>query len=240
MQEIDRSKFLGSTDMAAIMGLSKWKTPLDVYLEKIGEAPPPDPSKQKIFARGKKFEPLIIEMMQDELGYQIIARNKRYADSEFPFMSCEVDCETVIESEHTNIEIKTSHPFVANQWGDEGTDEIDIAYACQAMYSLMITGRQHCIFGALIGSDNLVTYNIYRDDETIAGMRAKAIDFWNNNVLARVPPEPINMDDMMRLFARIKGRPVTLDDPTSELVNQLLLSLQLLLRKKYAMTRTGH
>ena len=35
--QLDRRTYLGSSDVAAILGLSKWKTPVDVYFEKIGQ-----------------------------------------------------------------------------------------------------------------------------------------------------------------------------------------------------------
>ena len=32
----DRTKFIGGSDVAAILGVSKWKTPFQLYQEKIG------------------------------------------------------------------------------------------------------------------------------------------------------------------------------------------------------------
>ena len=34
-QRLERKKSIGGSDVAAILGLSPWKTPGDVYLEKI-------------------------------------------------------------------------------------------------------------------------------------------------------------------------------------------------------------
>lgn len=206
--ELNRSQFLGSSDMAAVLGVSPWKTRLDLYLEKIGQGKPDDPDKAKIFKRGKRMEPIVIDMLEEERGFQVIARNRRYTDSEFPFLACEVDAEALVDEEHVNLEIKTSHPFAAAKFGEEGTDEIPVEYAAQAMHSLMITGRRRCIFGVLVGSDNLSTYEVLRDDETIAGMRAQAVDFWTNHVLAGVPPAPVNLPDVYELFRRVPGRSI--------------------------------
>lgn len=200
--QLDRRTYLGSSDVAAILGLSKFKTPVDVYFEKIGQGIAPDAAKEKLFRRGKRLEPVVIDMLAEELGYEITARGARYRDPGYPWMAAEIDAETVIDGETVNIEVKTVHPFAADEWGEIDTDEIPVHYAAQAMYGLMVTGRQRCIFAALFGADNLVTYDLRRDEETIAGIRAKAIAFWSHHVLQRVPPEPIVLTDVYRLMRR--------------------------------------
>lgn len=218
---MNRASYLGSSDIAAVLGCSPWRTPLDVYMEKIGEGSPPDDKKAKIFARGKRLEPIVIDMVSDEYGHEIVARNERYADAEFPWMACEVDAETVIDGERVNLEIKTAHPFAAAKFGDEGSDEIPVEYAAQAMYALMVTGRRRCIFGVLVGSDNLSTYELVRDEETIAGMRAAAIAFWQGNVLARVPPEPINLPDVYKIMRRaVQGTEIAANDDAQAMVEE--------------------
>lgn len=213
MTQPDRSRFLGSSDMAALMGVSPWSTPLDVYMQKTSaERAEVSADKEKLFKRGKRLEPVVVEMLEDERGLDIVARNKRYTDPEHAFLSCEVDAETEIDGERVNIECKTAHHFTAWKYGEEDTDEIPVEYAAQAMFSLMVTGRRRCIFGVLFGMDNLVTYQIERDEETIAAMRATAVSFWNDNVLARVPPPPKNFDDCTLLFPRERSTIIQADE----------------------------
>lgn len=218
----NRASFLGSSDIGAVLGVSKWKTPLDVYMQKTGQSDEPMPAaRQKVLNRGKRLEPLVIDMLAEELELNIIARNRRYIDAEYPFLACEVDAETEMGGERVNIEIKTSHPFAADQWGEEGSDEIDVSYAAQAMFSLMITGRARCLFGVLIGSDNLLTYNVYRDTEVIAHMRATAIDFWQEHVLKNIPPQPQNVDDVLKLFAADNGGVIEASPEIAAALSQL-------------------
>lgn len=227
--ELDRRQYIGSSDIAAIMGLSPWRTPLQVWESKLSDAPtvPPTPEKAAVFARGHRWEPVVREMLMDALRERfgedgtILEKNRRYIDTVYPFMAAEIDVEVAIAGKDYNVELKTVHAFKANEWGEEGSDEIPVHYAAQAMYGLMVTGRNHCIVAALFGADNLVTYQIDRDEETIAGMRQKAIDFWNNNVLANNPPDPSNMQDMLRLFSKTNGRPVEADQDTAQKIAQL-------------------
>ena len=230
-----RSKFIGGSDVAAIMGLSKWTTPLDLWEQKTGRATKEiDPAKEKIFARGKRWELPAFEMLVDELearghNVTVLSRSRRYLDADIDFLSCEIDFEIQLDDDPqiVNVEIKTVHPFAASDWGnlgDEGelTDEIPIYYATQAMHGLGVTRRGKCIVGALFGADNIVPYIIERDDETITAMRERCVEFWTKYVLGDIPPDPINMADISRLFAKHNGRPAEIDDDAAAAFGNLL------------------
>jgi putative phage-type endonuclease len=222
MLTLNRAGFLGGSDIGAVIGVSRFKTALDVWLEKTGQAVHEvDPAKEKIFRRGKLMEPVVLDMLAEERGIVAVARNQRYVDREFPFFACEIDAEAIVDDERVNLEAKTSHPFAANQWGDEGTDEIDISYTAQALWGMGITGRKRCIFAVLIGSDSLLTYEVKRDEQLIAEMRARAVDFWNNHVLAGVPPKPINLPDVMKLFRRSPAATIEATEEVVALVGEL-------------------
>jgi len=215
----DRSHYIGGSDIGAILGVSKFPnaTPLAVYMRKAGllADEPIDPQREKMFKRGKRMEPVVLAMLAEERGLDIIATNQRYTDAEYPFMACEIDAETKVAGEHVNIEIKTTSPFAAGQWGEEGTDEIDMSYAAQAMWGLMVTGRRRTIFGVLVGSDNLLTYEIKRDEDLINGMREAAIHFWRDHIEAHQPPAPVNIDDAMALFKR---KPASVTEASAEVM----------------------
>jgi hypothetical protein len=72
------------------------------------------------------------------------------------------------------------------------------------MHGLGVAKRQACLYGLLVGSDNLVPYQIMAEDDILQPMRKRLADFWQNNVLAKVPPDPVVMKDIYRLL-RIKN-----------------------------------
>lgn len=196
---LDRTQYLGGSDVAAILGISPWKTPLDVYLDKTEpRTEEPDRAKARLFARGKRLEPYVIDMLAEERGIEIVARGNRYIDPEHPFMAAEIDAET---ADGDNVEIKTVSPFKAKEWGEQQSDEIPLHYAAQAMHGLMVTGRERCIFGVLIGADDFRIYEVCRDDPTIAGIRAKEVEFWER-IQRRDPPEPATVSDVVRLYGQ--------------------------------------
>jgi predicted phage-related endonuclease len=202
--------------------VSPWHTPLDLYLIKTGQKPPViDPFREKLFRRGKRLEPIVIDMLIEELGLKVTKRStpeepNRYSDPLEPYLAAEIDFEWEVTPAIAddfdlpdelvgtiqNGEVKTVHPFAGHAFGEAESDEIPIEYAAQAMHGLMVTGRKLTLFGVLFGADNLVPYFIRRDDDTIRGMRERELDFWHGNVLARVPPAPVNLPDVVELFHR--------------------------------------
>lgn len=214
----DRQKLLGGSDVAGILGISPWRTPLDVYLDKVEpRSLEPDQSKARIFARGKRMEPYVVDLLAEEEGLTIVERGRRYRDAEHPFLAAEIDAET---ADGRNVEIKTVSPFKAREWGEEQTDAIPVHYTAQAMHGLMVTGREVCIFGVLIGGDDFRVYQVERDEETIAAIRAREVEFWQR-VQDRNPPEPTTVGDVARLFERDAGTTAEADAATLAAWNRL-------------------
>jgi len=192
----NRIGFIGGSDVAAILGVSKWKTPYALWCEKKGQAGEPStPERDKVLNRGKRLEPYIRQMVQDEYGMVATDINRIYTDSEHDFMRCEVD----VQFGDENGEIKTVHPFASREWGQELSDDLPLAYVAQCQWGLMITGRKVCHVFALIG-DDLRRYKVTRDDVLIGGLRAKVLEFWHNHVLADVPPDAVNSDDILAMY----------------------------------------
>jgi predicted phage-related endonuclease len=91
---MDRQKYIGGSDVAAILGISPWKTPLDVYLDKSQpRVETVDPARQRLFTRGQRMEPYVIDLLAEEEGICIVARGNRYIDPELPFVAAEIDAE---------------------------------------------------------------------------------------------------------------------------------------------------
>ncbi len=224
----DRTTYIGGSDVASILGVSPWKSAFALYLEKTGasveEETPAD--KAKIFRRGKRWEPIVVEMLVDELrerGHEVelVAQNQRYADPTFPFLAAEIDLELLIDGEPTNGEAKTVIPFAAKFWGEEETDEIPIYYAAQVMHGLMIQPRRRAVVAALTGFDDRPRVHwVERDEETIAGIRERELEFWRR-VQDREPPDPETADDVKWLYARDGGEVIEADNKLAEMIAEL-------------------
>ena len=223
----DRTTYLGGADVAAVLGLSPWLSPFMLYQKKIGAyVEEVTPAKQTIFDRGHRWEPIVVEMLVDELrdrghDVEIIARNQRYQDPEYPFLAAEIDLELRVDGEEVNGEAKTVSPFAVKAWGDEDSDEIPIYYAAQVMHGLMIKPRRRTVIAALTGFDDKPRVHwIERDDETIAGIRARELEFWER-VQTRNAPDPTVIEDVKWLYQRDGGTVLEADDDLLALWTEL-------------------
>lgn len=201
--------YIGGGNIAGILGVSPYKSPLDEYLVITGQGEPEDESRSAFFKRRKALEPFAAEVFTQQTGLQLVASNVRYDDAALPFMRAEIDFET---SDGCNGETKTVHPLAAGDWGYSGTDDIPVYVTAQAMHGLGVTGRKATWVHALVGLDDDRIYRIERDEETIAAMRARAGEFWQQYVMRQVAPEASTIGDVMRIFAVDSGREVEVDE----------------------------
>jgi putative phage-type endonuclease len=213
----DRRRYIGGSDVAAVLGISPWRTPLQLWEAKTAPALPHDAPKG-VKRRGHRWEAVVAEMLVEHLGergheVEIVGSNKRYEDPERPFLAAEIDFEIRLdgEDEITNVELKTVHPFKAGEWGEAGTDESPVWYTAQAMHGLGVTGRRRCLVAPLFGADEIRAYPVLRDEETIAAMRARCDAFWQL-VQTGVRPDPTTLADLDRLYRADETVPALIAD----------------------------
>lgn len=238
---VDRSQFLGGSDIAAVMGLSPWQTPVELWMEKTGRAPreEPDAARLRMFERGHKLEPFIRDMViakLTDMGCQVelIACNARYQDAEHPFLACEIDFELRVtgeveiggkvyqlKAEEVNADAKSVSGFARKKWGTDSNEDVPIEYAAQFMHGLGIRGRRLCLVAALRSFDDVDIYWTVRDDETVAAMRDKAVQFWTECVLADKAPDPFTFSDIKLLFPSDNGEAVEASAEIAEKVADL-------------------
>lgn len=208
----DRRQFIGGSDVAAVLGISPWTTPLQCWERKTALQRPAD-TDSKVKRRGRRWEAVVAEMLTERLQEQghtveIVGSGRRYIDPALPFLAAEIDYEVRLDGaqEITNVELKTVHPFKAGEWGEDGTDSAPIYYTAQTMHGLGVTSRQHGITAALFGADDLQVYPLERDIETLGAMRARCIQFWQLVELG-IRPDPTTLADLDRLYRGDVGAP---------------------------------
>lgn len=224
MEQIDRRTYVGSSDAAAILGVSPWRTAYQVWQAKTAPEMEPDREPTPVQKRGKRLEPVVVEMLQDEMpDLDVFARNHRHWHPDHGFIGAEIDAEAMIgrSDEIVNVEIKTVHPARAYGWGEQGTDEIPLHYAAQVMHALAVTNRRLCVVAALIGADDLRVYRVERDDQMIDRIVAEEVRFWNENVLGLVPPPLRTLADANLAYTKDHGGSVIADRNVEAAVEHL-------------------
>lgn len=191
----ERRKGIGGSDAAAALGLSKWKTPFSLYLEKTGEVQPTEPGEAAYW--GTRLEDVVAEEFTVRTGKKVRRRNAIFADPERPFMLANIDREVVGES--SGLECKTTGAWGADGWKD---DRLPDAYFVQAQHYMSVMGWDRVYFAVLIGGQRFLWKEIPRDDEFIDLLREREAEFWRR-VETFDPPDVDGSPEAERMLARL-------------------------------------
>ena len=207
-----RKKGIGGSDIAAILGVSKFKTALDVYLSKTTDQPE---QKGEHLYWGHALENPIIDRFIRDTGANVIRQpeTRQHPDYEWAIANADaliMNGDTI----EAILEIKTSSAFKSREWGADDTDEVPIEYIAQVQWYMWIYNLQEAYIAALIGGNQYRQYHIKRDDELIAMLAEKAQAFWQNHVIPRIPPNPQDGADAQKLYPSDNGDTAEADSDT--------------------------
>jgi putative phage-type endonuclease len=188
----DRRGYIGGSDAAVICGLSPWKTPYELWREKVGEVEPDDLSENERVYFGTILEEIVAHEYERRSGNRVRRVNRLITHPEYPWMCAHID-RMVLNSDRI-LECKTADGANAADWGEEGTAEIPVHYIPQVQHYLAVTGRAACDVAVLIGGNKFRMYTVQRDDEFIGAMIDLEREFWQC-VETRTPPEPSTRSD---------------------------------------------
>jgi putative phage-type endonuclease len=177
-----RKKGIGGSDAAAIAGLNKWKSPVAVYLDKIGQAVDGDSSNEAAYF-GSILEDIVAQEFSKRTGLKVRRRNAILQNPEHPFMLANVD--RLIVGRKEGLECKTASEYLKEEWKD---DEVPAQYLIQCQHYMAVTGYEAWWIAVLIGGNKFIYKKIERDEEIIQYLIQIESEFWNNHVLKKNPP----------------------------------------------------
>lgn len=198
-QLVERRAGLGASEAAAAVGHSPWQTPLQLYLEKIGEpAPPRNDDEMFPLVLGHIVEPYIIERFEKKHRVTVSSRQQRIVDPSWPERWATVDG---VASDGGLVEAKSATVADPEEWGDQYTDDaVPKHYFLQVQHALACTGLAFAwVPLVLFSAREFRIYRVRRDQELIDLLTAKEREFWSL-VQARTPPLPQNLEDARRLW----------------------------------------
>lgn len=213
-EQLERRKnFIGSSDMAAILGLDPFRSAYDIYLSKTADLE--DEKKVEHLTLGNEFEPIILARAEKQLGK--LKPNVTCApdDKSLPFES-NVDA-IALERDDNPVEAKMSGVFwpIAEVWGEPGTDQVPHRITVQCHVHMICTGKKLCYVPVLMWGLKSVMYEVPFDEVIADTIIEKGKDFWQNNVLAKMPPEDsIPSLDMIKRVRREPDKTVDVSDDT--------------------------
>lgn len=177
----ERQCGIGGSDVGAILGVNKYKTPFEVYLEKT--EPITEVGEQSESAYwGDQFEEVVAKEFEKRTGKKVRRDRKHYKHSDYPFMVANIDRKVV--GENAILECKTANQYLANEWQD---DEVPASYLLQVQHYLFVTGAEVGYIAVLIGGQKFVWKEVQRDEELIEVIIEAEKEFWKM-VQDKTPP----------------------------------------------------
>ena len=207
-----RAGGIGGTDASAILGLSPWKRPIDIYAGKVNPGAQPELDKECLYW-GSALEPIVRGRYAERFGVAVTApadlapifpKSRPWRDSTLiegsePWMLGAPD--GWMPSVNTGLEIKCASRK-SDEWGPEGSDEVPAHYLVQAAWYTAVCNARGWNFGVLFSGNTLAQYRIERDPELEKNMIEACRSFWFDNVLKQVEPDIDESESYGRYLAR--------------------------------------
>lgn len=206
---------IGGSDVAGLLGLSHWQTPLTLYarvvsaLEGRTVADVDNAPKR----RGRHLEGAVLRLYAEETGARV-EESVKLTHPRIPYARASLDGVSLRDSRYRVVEVKTAGMSEVRQWGEPGTDAIPQGYLCQCTYYAGVakacgqTDVDEVDVAALVGGD-LRLYVVPFDAELFSMLEAALERFWVDCVLPRRPPpvtEPMrDVDAIGALYPRHSG-----------------------------------
>lgn len=222
-----RREGISGTDAAPIMGLSSWKSPADVWMEKKR----PDllvEKENKFLYWGIRHEQTIAEEYSKVTG-QDLRPSPLISNPRIKWMMCSPD-RIIMPGGKKGLECKTANERMSYQWGPAGTDRVPQEYLIQCQHSMMVTNIDEWDLAALIGGCEFRIYHLFKDKELMRIMFQQENEFYTRFIAGGETPT-FDWGKSVSEFVRKKyprhktGEEFSVDDNGDEVVKKALLEL---------------
>ena len=190
-----RKQGIGGSDVSRLLGINKWKSEIELWLDKTNQTNAPVEENEAI-QWGTIMEPIIRNHFAEVTGKAVVELKAMLQHPEHPFMLADVDGVTVDDSGNPAIlEIKTASEFKRSDW-EEG---VPAYYQTQVQHYLCVTGIQKAYVAVLIGGNSFRIFEVDADAEIQDMLIAVEKNFWNK-VQNMIRPEMDGSDAAKNLL----------------------------------------
>lgn len=185
-----RRRGIGSSDVAAIMGVSSFGSAQHVYYDKRGEIAGDDDAGEAALWGTLHEETVAREWARR--NRTTVRRVGLIARRDYPHMMCTLDrrcteCPEARDRKETcALEVKTRNAFGAAKWKRQVPDDV----LAQTLWQIAVTGYDHVHVACLIGGSDYRQYVVRKkgNEALIADIVTVAARLWDDIGAGRVPP----------------------------------------------------
>lgn len=196
---------IGASEVPAVLGIDPYRSPLDVFLEKTGALPAFEGNSFTEW--GNRLEPVLAAAYADQIGEVRLKASDTLTHREHSWALATPDRFVWSESFDSAglpwlLECKNRGAYANAQFGEPGTDQVPDHIAAQCHWQMFVTNLNRCDVAVLLGGNDFRIYELHRDPAIEGPMVEFVADFWHDNVLKEVHPQPraTDADTVKRLF----------------------------------------
>lgn len=192
-----RKKGIGGSDVAAICGISKYKSPVQLWMEKTNQIEPEKAGESAYW--GTIMEPIIRQEFTIRTNLKVKIVKAILKHPQYDFMLANLDG-IAYDPEHGDciFEAKTASAFKQVQWEDCIPEE----YMLQVQHYMAVTGYKRAYVAALIGGNYFKYKVIQRDEELINMIIRLESNFWKH-VKTKTPPSIDGSEASSQLLSKL-------------------------------------
>ena len=177
-----RTGITGS-DAAAIVGLDRYRSPFDVYADKLGlKQEQPD---NEAMRQGRDLEEYVASRFCEQTGKKVRRRNAILQHPEHHWMLGNIDRWVV--GENAGFEAKTTSVLNRAKFSQ---GEFPPNYYVQCMHYMAVTGAERWYLAVLVLNKSFHVFTIERDEAEVQALIEAEKHFWENHVMKQIPPAP--------------------------------------------------
>jgi putative phage-type endonuclease len=216
-----RQSGIGGSEVAIILGASKWGTPYSLWARKTG-IDPGDDNDNDVLEFGRLVEPLIADKYAQKTQRSLIDLGlaiRRHPTAPHLFVSHDRLIAPVHEHDGPGVlSIKSLNPYIdEDEWGDA---EAPVKYEIQLQAELAASGFSWGSFAFLQWGKPLRWFDRDRNDAFITMMEAECAEFWRRVVEGDPPPidgEEHTSEAIKRIYGEtVESKVVTLPPESVE------------------------
>lgn len=175
-----RTRSIGGSDAAAILGLNEYVSPYTVWAEKLGKLPPVEDNEA--MRQGRDLEQYVAERFCEATGKKVRRENSILYNPDYPYAHANVD--RIVIGEDAGLECKTTTSLNMRRFKN---GEYPEKYYVQCVHYMMVTGAKKWYLAVVVLGRDFLKFEIERDEEEIAALAQSEEAFWKL-VEEKTPP----------------------------------------------------
>ena len=217
----DRNKGIGSSEMAAIVGLNPFQNQHDVWRLKMGLEPPFEGNAATEL--GTKLEPALLDLAESEIGERVVKGSaSTFVEKQDKILRANIDG-FVGKAKRGNPIVECKTTGMQDGWGEPGTDQVPPHVVIQVHHQ-MVCAESDFAYVARLGppaSGHRWEFSLYHvpiNPEIAHTLRERAKAWWEKYVVGKTEPPFTPTDATVRWFENLDRE----DDKEAEVDDGLI------------------